>query len=229
MANDVSKLAPFTGYYSMNVASGAFLSIDTTEVHAPGASNTTTIDINVSMDGKHVETYSFKPLIDGATFDGRTLHIPGQPGQKHIHLDFTREYDDGYLVAFSGTIGSVAVKGESYFNPVPLSAFVGDYYYVDPKTGASTKVVSLTSATEILFDFSALSKPSGKLQPVDAYSYVPAMFVVTFKGTGSGPGSFMLMMGTASNYGLACSIQDNDKPQKYPPVLAISAPPSAKV
>jgi len=228
MPNDVSKLVPFTGYYSMNVAPGAFLSIDTTEIHSSGTSDTTNIDINVSMDGKHVVTYHFKPLIDGATFDGRTLHIPGGPAEQHkLHLDFAREYNDGHLVAFSGTIGSVNVNGESYYNPVPLSAFIGDYYYVDPKTGATTKVVSLTSEGKILFDFSVLSKPSGQLQPVDSYSYVPAMFVVSFAGiSGSGPSSFMLMMGTASNYGLACSIQDNDKPQKYPPVLTISAPPS---
>jgi hypothetical protein len=82
---DVGKLAAFTGYYSMNAAPGAFLSIDTTEQRSTSPIlPTTAIAINVSMNGKSATTY---PFGDGATFDGAKLNIPGK-----LTLDFTREY-----------------------------------------------------------------------------------------------------------------------------------------
>lgn len=218
MPHDISKLVPFTGYYSMNAAPGAFLSIDTTEEYAvpAGIQKTTTIAINFSMTGKApVTSYRFG---DGATFDGRTLTIPGK-----LSLDFTRKYDDGHLAAFSGTIGSKNVSGETSFNPVPLSAFIGDYY--DLLT--SKKVLTIKSETDIKFDFSALSEPSGELQRLSGYSYVPAMFVLTFDGSqGSQPPKFMLMLGTAGALGLACSIQDGRTPQEFKSRMSFSILPS---
>src|ERR1700721_1000718 len=122
----ITKLVPFTGYYSLNVAPGAFLSIDTTEERsvssaepAPPIQENVGVSINVSMDGKSSTSYSFS---DGGTFDGVTLDFPGR-----LTLRFAREYREGHLASFAGTIGDVPVQGESYFNPVPLSAFVGDY------------------------------------------------------------------------------------------------------
>ncbi len=215
MTNDVSKLVPFTGYYSMTAASGvapgAFVSIDTTEQQSPKATN---IVINVSMDGKSI--FASYPFSQGDSFDGRTLNIPSGK----LTLDFTRHYKDGQLATFSGTIGGVNVSGGTYFNPVALSAFIGDYF--DPATGK--KALSIKSDTEILFDFSALSKnPSGRLKAVIGYSYVPAMFVLTFSGgSGSEPGKFMLMLGTAGKLGLACSIQDGDSPPKFAPKMVLS-------
>lgn len=214
MTNDVSKLAAFTGYYSMKgatgVAPGAFLSVDTTEQHSPQATN---IVINASMDGKSpLGPYAFGK---GDSFDGTTLNMPAAK----LTLKFTRQYQDGRVVTFSGTVGGVNVNGGTYFNPAPLSAFIGDYY--DPAT--KKKTLSITS-TEILFDFSALSKaPSGWLTAVSIYSYVPAMFVLTFSGpAGSNPPKFMLMLGTASQYGLACSVQDGDTPPKFAPKMLLS-------
>ena len=205
---DVGKLAAFTGYYSMDVAPGAFLSIDTVEARSISPiQETTIISINVSMDGKSTTTYLFG---GGATFDGVTLTIPGK-----LTLKFTREYSNGHLVTFSGTIGSVNVNGETYYNPVPLSAFIGDYYDVQ----TSKLALSIKSASEILFDFSIFSAP-GDLQRVPSFNYIPAMFVLTFSGGsgssagfGSQPASFTLMLGTASKNGLACSIQGGGTPK----------------
>ncbi len=205
---DVSKLAAFTGYYAMNVVPGAFLSIDTVEARSTSPiQETTIVSINVSMDGKSATTYLFG---GGATFDGVTLTIPGK-----LILKFTREYSDGHLVTFAGTIGSVKVNGETYYNPVPLSAFIGDYYDVQ----TSKLALSIKSDSEILFDFSIFSAP-GELQQVSSFNYIPAMFVLTFSG-GSGssggfssqPGAFTLMLGTASKNGLACSIQGGGTPK----------------
>jgi hypothetical protein len=208
---DVGKLTAFTGYYSMNVAPGAFLSIDTTEQRSTSPIlPTTAIAINVSMNGKSATTYAFG---DGATFDGVKLNIPGK-----LTLDFTREYKNGHLVTFSGTIGSANVKGETYYNPVPLSAFIGDYYDVE----TSKLALSIKSESEILFDYSIYSSP-GELQLVTSYHYVPAMFVLTFSGKSSAqPKSFTLMLGTASKSGLACSIQGGGTPRFAVSILPFS-------
>ena len=213
---DVSNLVPFTGYYSMNVAPGAFLSIDTIEERsiAPGqptlpVKETTAISINVSMDGRSATPYSFS---DGATFDGVTMNIPGQ-----LRLDFARHYRDGRLASFTGTIGSVTVNGETYFNQVPLSAFVGEYYDVQ----TSSKVLSIRRDSAILFDFSMFSGTPGALRHVSSYKYAPAMFVLTFGAEPDAePNAFTLMLGTAGKRGLACSIQGGGAPR-----LAVSILP----
>jgi hypothetical protein len=200
---DVDKLVPFTGYYSMDVAPGAFLSIDTAEERSthpvqPAAplQKTTNIAISVSMNGKSTTVYSFS---DGATFDGVTLSITGQ-----LTLRFAREYRDGHLVYFTGTIGNVDVKGETYYNQVPLSAFVGDYYDVQ----TLKLVLSIRDNLAVLFDFSIFSAISEEPRQVYSYSYAPAMFVLTFSGAPtSQPSKFTLMLGTAGKNGLACSIQ----------------------
>ncbi len=208
MVTDIRKLLPFTGYYSMNVAPGAFLSIDTVEERSTSG-DTTTISINVSMDGRSCTAYSFS---DGASFDGSRLDIPGR-----LSLDFTRHYRDGRLAAFEGTIGSVSVAGDTYFNQVPLSAFAGDYFDV----ATSRKALSIADNLEIFFDFALFTNAPGDLRKVDGYSYLPAMFVLTFAGaTTPQPGAFTLMLGTAGNKGLACSIQGGGIPK-----LAVSILP----
>lgn len=56
-----------------------------------------------------------------------------------------------------------------------------------------------------------------------SYNYVPAMFVLTFDNiTHSVPAKFMLMLGTASQYGLACSVQDGDTPAQLSPKMLLS-------
>jgi hypothetical protein len=215
---DVNKLVPLTGYYSLNVAPAAFLSIDTIEQRSisPGQPPSpiqaaTNISISVSMDGSSVTTY---PFGDGATFDGVSLNIPGQ-----LTLEFSREYRDGHLVSFSGTIKGVDVRGETYFNQVPLSAFVGDYY--DAQT--SRLVLSIKDNLELLFDFSMFSGTSGELQQVHSYGYMPAMFVLTFGSESSSePRKFTLMLGTVGKNGLACSIQGGATPRLAVSILPYS-------
>lgn len=216
---DVSKLVPFTGYYSMNVSPAAFLSIDTIEERSISSAQPTfpvqaitNISISVSMNGSSATTYVFG---DGATFDGVTLNIPGQ-----LTLEFTREYRDGHLASFTGTIEGVAVRGETYFNQVPLSAFVGDYY--DAQT--SRLVLSIKDTLELLFDFSMFSGSPGELQQVRGFGYMPSMFVLTFGGAepGSEPRKFTLMLGTVGKNGLACSIQGGATPRLAVSILPYS-------
>jgi len=209
---DVGKLVPFTGYYSMNVAPGAFLSIDTVEERSASSNQPSThaealisISISVSMNGNSATTYSFD---NDATFDGVTLRIP-----EALTLDFKREYREGRLASFTGKIGDAEVRGESYFNQVPLSAFVGDYHDVQ----TAKRVLTITDDLVLLFDFSVFSGGSEEMRQVHSYRYVPAMFVLTFSGERE---KFTLMLGTVGKNGLACSIQGGGTPR-----LAVSILP----
>lgn len=209
----INQLVPFTGYYSMSIAPGAFLSIDTTDVPSSTqpifpVPTSPTITVSVSMDGKTSSTY---PFTGSASFDGSTLHIP----DGKIKLQLTRNYDDGRLVSFTGTIDSKTVNGSTYYNPVPLSAFVGDYF--DADTGK--QALSIKSDSSIMFDFSIFSG-GGKLQQVESHTYTPAMFVLAF--TGSDGTKFILMLGTAGKSGLACSIQGGGIPRFAVSILPLS-------
>jgi len=213
---DVKKLVPFTGYYSMNAAPGAFLSIDTIEERSASPVQPTSpaeesihISVNVSMNGTSATTY---PFGGDATFDGVTLKIPGK-----LSLEFRREYRDGHLASFTGKVGDVDVSGESYFNQVPMSAFVGDYYDVQTER----RVLSITDELVLSFDFSVFAGGSGELRRVYSYRYVPAMFVLTFSGERE---AFTLMLGTASKNGLACSIQGGGTPRLAVSILPFTPP-----
>jgi hypothetical protein len=206
---DCSKLVPFTGYYPMDIQAGAFLSIDTTEnrsMSPVSPLNYSSVEISVSMDGKTSKTYHF----DFQTqFDGSKLIIPGV-----LELTFTREYDNGILTKFSGTIGGTAVTGSTRFNPVPLDSFIGEYFEV--VSGQPKNVLTINSDTDIQFDFG-----TGTLSPVTSYSYNPAMYVLTF--TGEDSTAYTLMLGTTGAMGLACSIQHDSTA-----VIAVSCFPGNK-
>jgi hypothetical protein len=208
MTADISALVPFTGFYSMNVAQGAFLSIDSVEQRTRSSDPTsspqekTDISISVSMDGKSATTYAFR---DGASFDGATLNIPGQ-----LRIVFSRQYEGGRLASFSGMVDGVNVTGETYFNPVPLLAFAGDYYDVQ----TSERVLSIANDLALLFDFGIFLSTPGQLREVQNYDYLPAMFVLEFSDERHAPpNTFTLMLGTAGKRGLACSIQGGGTPR----------------
>lgn len=203
--SNVDQLASFSGYYSLDIAPGAFLSIDTTET--PLATSQISppplipsVVVSVSLDGKSSAAY---PFTGDATFDGVTLTIP----EGKIMIKLTRNYDNGKLVSFSGNVNGTIVTGFTYYNPVPLSSFSGEYTNVSTNKTA----ISITSDRRIYFDFSVFSGGPGTLTPVTDYIYVPGMFVVTFAGRDQDPTNFTLMFGTDGKSGLACSIQRGTK------------------
>lgn len=195
---DCSELVPFTGYYPMEtgMGTGAFISIDTTEYYSPSPllPYYAAIEINVSMDGITSTTY---PFDFDTQFDGTTLIMPDV-----LNLVFTREYDEGKLTSFTGTIGTTDVSGYTRFNPVALENFVGTYKQIDPPTGEA--VLSIASDKDISFDF---NDGTGVLTKISSYSYVPAMYVLLCSDSSSK--KYTLMLGTAGKLGLAVSVQES--------------------
>lgn len=191
---DAAALVPFTGYYGINTAPGAFLSIDTSVVYINVQLTQRitlnlsfpTITVRVSLNGTTCQSYPFE---GGASFDGKTLVIPDV-----LSVDLTREYQAGAVVALSGTIAGNLAAGSTYFNPVELPVFMGTYKNV--ATGATALTVASSS---LMFD------SGGGLENVPVFAYNPAMYVVQFT-TASVP--YVLMLGTSPGQGLACFITD---------------------
>lgn len=197
---DPSKLVPFTGYYQMDMAPGAFLSIDTTEVATiQPLADSIDVTISLSLDGTAAKTFT---SADGIGFDGTTLTIPDL-----ATLVFTRDYQAGRLVSFAGQVAGSTVTGSTYYNAVPLAAFVGTYF--DVTTGKP--VLAIAGPHDIRFDF-AISAGGGALSPVAAYRYNPGMFVLSFSGADGT--AFTAMLGTAGAGGLAVSIM-TETAQRY--------------
>jgi hypothetical protein len=196
------SIIPFTGYYSMSAAPGAFLSVDTTELYYKLTQKITisaaSATVTVSMDGKTSTTY---PLNQSTSFDGSTLTIPGV-----LTITFKRAYNNGVLVTFAGTVNNTAVTGSTQFNPIALSTFNGLYTALPSLKqvlsvhDSSKRIPSVSFDTSVSFDFG-----SG-LRELKLFTFVPLMFVLSFKNPDSPSDSYILMLGTAGSKGLACFI-----------------------
>jgi len=191
-------IVPFTGYYSMDVANGAFLSIDTVETYYKVSQNNTikftSVTVTVSMDGVNSQTY---PLDQSTIFDGYTLTIPNI-----LTITLTRQYNNGVLTTFYGTIYNVNVTGFTRFNPITLPTFNGRFYAATPSLKEVLSVTSLPAPFDstIEFDFGY------GLREITLYTFNPLMFVLMFDNPDTGEG-YVLMLGTAGSKGLACFIQ----------------------
>jgi len=195
---DIDSIVPFTGYYSMDAAKGAFLSIDTTEAYYRFTQkitfSTATVAVTVSMNGTTSTTY---PLDKSTTFDGKTLTIPNV-----LSITLTRQYHDGALVTFTGMVNKVNVTGSTQFNPIKLSTFNGNYTAVS----SGKEVLSVNDSPTNAFDSSIAFDFGSGLQDVRFYTFTPLMFVLMFSAPVSGD-KYVLMLGTAGSMGLACFIQ----------------------
>lgn len=191
-SEDVNKLVPFTGYYSLDNSQGGFISIDTTEIILTLFNNPAwifpTVTISISTNGTSATQYKFD---DSCSFDGTTLTIPSAK----LTIAFNRNYNNGILTTFTGTLGTQNITGQTRFNPVPLSTFVGNYIL------GGTTVLSIPTTLAMQFNFE-----NKGLTDVNLYFYVPSMFVLLFADPNDSTNKCELMLGTAGNMGLACSI-----------------------
>ena len=207
LSSDASALVPFTGYYSLNTSPGAFISIDTTQVYVSLFNPSwvfNVVNLSISTDGTSAKSYKFDST---CSFDGTTLSIPSAD----LTLTLTRAYSDGVLTTFTGTLGSASVSGNTRFNPVPLSTFLGKYK-LPP---SNSEVLTLKEDVAMQFNFGQ------GLKEVCVFSYVPSMYVLLFPDTADSSKQCELMLGTAGSMGLACSIQS-----KNVNGMALTIPPS---
>ncbi|CAM1358910.1 hypothetical protein TPENAI_10217 [Tenacibaculum litopenaei] len=201
---DTVPLISLTGYYKMNRPNGdAFLSINTIRyrlnivvkgrafrVHIP------VVTVAYSMDGKKSREFSFQDI---TSFNGEDLIIGNL-----VRLNFTRNYERGRLVTFSGSIyeqgKEFAVTGSSHFNPVPMKTFIGTYKEMDfPREGE--ELLNITDS-KVFFDF------GDGLEEVTDYSYTPAMYILEFYKPHS-LRKYTVMFATSGKNGLVCRVVDD--------------------
>lgn len=197
-----SKIEYYIGYYCLDIASGAFLTIDSNEqytllhdsINSSKMVNTiVTNTVSISLDGKNVKSFLFG---EDVQFDGKTLVIE----KENLSVDLVRNFQDGKLIELSGIINGTSVKGYTYFNPVPLNVFLGDY------KETITPFKPVLSISKDLFLHIDLG--NNALTTINSFSYNSAMYVVTFSAEEK---EYILMLGTAGKMGLACSIGVNGK------------------
>lgn len=166
-------LGDFSGYYPIPTARhpGAFVSIEGESLADPNlsADKLYRVLISVSTDGRNVRSW-YLDVLGGMTFDGSTLRMPAQG----ITLRFVRKYDAKTRTLFNmtGTIDGRTVRGQSSFNPIPLSAFAGT---MRDKAGQHELVI--TPAGDVTLDGVAIPN----------YEYVPTMYILAGPLPGTTP------------------------------------------
>lgn len=208
-----AALMPFAGYYSMSVGQGAFLVITALETYATDGYSLN-VEVSISMNGEPPARYK------EFEFDGVELSIPGT-----LSLEFTRTYDQGRLVVFTGQINGEEVSGSTYFNPVPLSAFLGSYKTVPTSARpAEPALAILNGSGGPTLAFNPGIFGDGDFQPVGEFMYDPSMYVLVFYLL---DGSRYVMLGTGQ--GLVCGIQSGTRilmAENIPGAAGKAPPPS---
>eukprot|EP01084_Bolivina_argentea_P069289 126105_1 len=186
-------LMAFNGYYQMNTAEGAFLTIDT-NLYVSGAVRIYTIDIIISLDGQTSQSYPFN-----GTFNDNKLILEGL----FLSLDLDFEHK-----SFSGTIAAgghgvtYSVTGSTYNNPIPCHVYIGEYYQI--KDDKQIKVMQISDDYQLEYDYDS---NDGILKSVPTYVYNLNMYFFSFerKISETETNEYRLIMGTAAASGFACN------------------------
>ena len=166
-------LGDFSGYYPIPTARNpnAFVTIEGRSLADPSLSpdDLYQVLISVSTNGRSVRSWYFDPQ-GGMTFDGSVLRMPAQG----ITLRFERRYDRATRALFTmrGKIGKRAVRGQSTFNSIPVSAFAGTM-----TDSAGQHELVITQAGEVTLDG----------QSIPNYEYVPTMYILAGPLPGTTP------------------------------------------
>ena len=203
-------LIPFSGYYSLGSAPGAFFAIDT-NLYFGSVLSTPAYDVSliVSLDGTKSYRFPFSGAFDGVRLVQKSKE---SGGQLTIDLTLNRTASSGGpTVSCSGTIElpgrpQLSVSGSTYNNPIPPFVFAGVYYetkslHLSPseEEKVAVRVMEIKDDLQVLYDF---GKNDGELQPVELYTYNMNMFFFSFQ---QGTDAVNLIMGTAAAGGFACN------------------------
>ena len=192
-------LVPYTGYYTIDGGSGAFVMVDPymTVASAPGKApvNTYLAKITVSTDGLNSTVYQVG--ID-CSFDGKTLLIPDGVGVPIANLSFDNSASPTKL---SGKLGTTPVAGSSPFGTVLLSQWSGTYYAQGPRFMVRDQMVyPYLPALQVNPDGTILYAAGGApLTLVTNYWYDYGMFVIGLEIDPKKP--ILWEMGTSSGWG----------------------------
>ncbi len=187
-------LVPFTGYYALSSAPGAFVMV-ATELARQGAPAPAlyTATITISLDGKTSHAYT---LGQNCTFDAGRLKITGAGGSTVADLNFSQAHG---VRSVRGRVGGKPVAATTPFGPIQLSTWSGTYYRQSQSPGPNGTRFSYAPALQIDADGSVkFAADGGALQPVPAYTYDFSMFVIAFVVQGK---VHVFEMGTASKWG----------------------------
>jgi len=194
IASSAQALVPFTGYYTTDPASGAFVMVDTNLVWqgTDQISQTYSAKITISTDGITSQLYE---LGANCTFDAGRLTITGSDDATIADLTFSEAQG---ACSLQGTIGGKTVAGKTPFGPIDLSMWNGIYYRQSQSPGPNGYTFS--PALQIDPDGTVKFAPAegDPLQVVTSYSYDFGMFVVAVTLQGKAQ---LYEMGTASLWG----------------------------
>lgn len=197
---DKMQLVYLSGHYVINnLKAKGFVSINTTnykfEVQAKNKVfivKIPVINISVSLDGKTSKEFTFEDI----TFYRNNLIIDG-----YLDINFSRKYNIGKIVSFSGTIQTqsekIFITGATYFNSVPLKAFSGTYRELTGFT-VGNHIMRITDSS-LVFDFG-----DGPVE-ITEYIYKPSVCTLEFYKPKSVE-KFEVLLGLSGNSGLACNI-----------------------
>lgn len=198
--NQARALIPFTGFYTLDAQTGAFVLVDTNYVYQYLAQPTTSMGVltyaatvTVSMDGANSTVYL---VGENCSFDGATLTLPDLGS-----LTFTQNVSGGNLASVNGMIGGVPVSGSTPFNAIQPAVFAATYYdQIGSTTSGGVTTYNYTPRLKINQDGSVYfaAENNGEWTQVLTYAYNFAMFVIEFKFNGA---TQTFEMGTASGWG----------------------------
>jgi len=199
-------MIPFTGYYTLDAATGAFVMVDSNKrwaVNPAGGDPIVeyTAVVTISPDGQVSNKY---PLGVNCAFIDNVLSITDANGDIEATLTFSPPTaTEGCAV--QGTIGTTTVSGTTPFAPIELSIWSGTYYAQGKQQQQGGLLIYPYTATlEIGTDGTVqFVDAAGNLSPVPTYSYDYAMFVVAVTLDPANPvtSTHLYEMGTASGWG----------------------------
>ncbi|NHZ89884.1 hypothetical protein F2P45_12795 [Massilia sp. CCM 8733] len=172
-------LIPFTGYYTLNANTGAFLMIDTSMActSLPGSlgnpvATEYSATVTFSADG---ETSTQYRRASDFTLTGSQLVIKGADGTVTANLTFTPAAGG---MSVSGTFLGKEVNGATPFGPVQLSVWNGTYYQQSVSKAPAAAPYTFTPMLQIDPDGTVSYATDHGMQAVISYWYDYAMFVL---------------------------------------------------
>lgn len=209
------RLVPFTGYYTLDAKSGAFLLIDTNSIYQNDGGVVTithTATVTLSTDGIESTAYQvedYPPAWDieipnYCTFDKGELVVVSR-GERIVNVHLAKDFSNGSSSALSGNILGWVGRAVTPFSAIHLPMFAGKYYGPISENSVATDLSSRERLAEpiqaqlvIEADHSLWYNDGAGLAQVNSYSYNYAMFVISFPLPKP---EHVLEMGTASGFG----------------------------